>query len=86
MTPADRPPFDVIPFSGGLWKVLDWKRGRYIRGYHSLSAARRYASTRNRKAGFRAAAPIRNRPLCDCCGSTICERRSTRRRRRQVAA
>lgn len=69
----DRPPFDVIPFSGGEWRVLDWRRGRYIRSYPTIAAARRYAGARNRKAGFFATS-IRTAPppLCDPCGSRPC--------------
>lgn len=65
-----RAPFEVIPFSG-CWKVLDWKRGRYIRRYESLSAARRYASARNRKAGFFASAVIRNAPALATAAPTL---------------
>lgn len=77
---TDRPPFEVIPFAGDLWKVLDWSLGRYIRGFHNFASARRFASARNRKAGFLSSAVIRNRPLCDGCASTpcVCVRRRTR--------
>lgn len=58
-TNDSRAPFEVIPFTG-CWKVLDWKRGRYICAYDSFTSARRYASSRNRKAGFFASAVVRN--------------------------
>jgi hypothetical protein len=61
-TTAHRAPFEVIPFASGEWKVLDWKRGRYIRAYDSFTRARRYASARNRKGGFFASAVVRNAP------------------------
>lgn len=40
--------FMVVPFTDG-WKVLDMKRGRYIRAYEWESQAKRYARDRNRK-------------------------------------
>lgn len=39
--------FMVVPFSGGLWKILDMKLGRYTRAYDTERQAKRYAGRRN---------------------------------------
>lgn len=47
--------FMVVPFTD-CWKVLDMKRGRYIRAYEWESQANRYARDRNRAERRRTAA------------------------------
>ena len=48
--------FMVVPFSNGLWKILDFKVGRYTRSYYTEREANRYASRKNSEHR-RAAAP-----------------------------
>ena len=57
--------FMVVPFTGGVWKILDLHLCRYTRMYDTESAAKRYAAGRNRKYP-------RKYVRCEACDSAPC--------------
>jgi len=66
--------FMVVPFSNGLWKILDLKVGRYTRAYDDERSANRYARRRNGSTG-------RTYRRCGDCDSAPCECRGSEKRK-----